>query len=166
MFHLHSRTWCKIIQAMLPCPHVTYHQCGKLWINWRWQWIGVSCKSITKFTTNTIIDIIFLPSYIVYTRGMFGGCLGCGTFKCCVFGSPFTLVTDHQPLKWFMEFNQLIWELARWVFICQEYEFDVKHWARTINKDANGLSTNPSSNELDTTKPHWHGEPNLETMFG
>ncbi len=53
---------------------------------------------------------------------------------------------NQQPLKWFMESNRFTRKLVRWVFIFQQYDFDVKHWARTINKATNGLSRNPNSN--------------------
>jgi len=38
-------------------------------------------------------------------------------FRCYLFGIQFTLVTDHQPLKWLMESDKLTGKLARWVFI-------------------------------------------------
>jgi hypothetical protein len=55
-------------------------------------------------------------------------------------------VNNHQLLKWFMESNRFTRKLVRWVFIFQQYDFDVKHWAKKINKAANGLSRNPNSN--------------------
>ncbi len=86
------------------------------------------------------------------------------TFQCYLFGSPFTLVTNHKPLKWLMEFDRLMKKLARWAFIFQEYDFDVKHLVKIINKDVDGLNKNSIANELDTTITRWHGEINLETM--
>jgi hypothetical protein len=65
-----------------------------------------------------------------------------------------------------MEFNQFTRKLAKWAFIFQEYNFDVKHWARIINKDVDRLNRNPSSIELDPIKTCWHGETNLEIVFG
>jgi hypothetical protein len=38
-------------------------------------------------------------------------------FRCYLFGTQFTLVTDHQPLKWLMESDKLIGKLARWALI-------------------------------------------------
>jgi hypothetical protein len=38
-------------------------------------------------------------------------------FMCYLFGTQFTLVTDHQPLKWLMESDKLIGKLARWALI-------------------------------------------------
>jgi hypothetical protein len=48
---------------------------------------------------------------------MFGVCLGMVTFWCYLFGSPFTLMINHQPLKWFMEFDWFKRKLAKWGFI-------------------------------------------------
>jgi hypothetical protein len=44
-------------------------------------------------------------------------------FRCYLFGTQFTLVTDHQPLKWLMESNKLTGMFARWALILQEYDF-------------------------------------------
>jgi hypothetical protein len=38
-------------------------------------------------------------------------------FKCYLFGTQFTLVTDHQPLKSLMESNKLTRKLAWWALI-------------------------------------------------
>jgi hypothetical protein len=38
-------------------------------------------------------------------------------FRYYLFGTQFTLVTDHQPLKWLMEFDKLTGKPARWVLI-------------------------------------------------
>lgn len=65
-----------------------------------------------------------------------------------------------------MEFNQFTRKLAKWAFIFLEYDFDVKLWARIINKDVNRLNRNPSFAELDTIKTCWHGETNLEIVIG
>jgi hypothetical protein len=55
-------------------------------------------------------------------------------------------------------------KLARWDFILQENNFDVKHRARTINKDANGLNRKSSSSDLDIIGTYWLGESFLEMM--
>ena len=50
-------------------------------------------------------------------------------FRCYLFENPFTLITNHQPLKWLMENDKLTGKLARWALILQEYEFTVVHRA-------------------------------------
>jgi hypothetical protein len=44
-------------------------------------------------------------------------------FRCYLFGTQFTLVTDHQPFKRLMESDKLTGKLARWALILQEYDF-------------------------------------------
>ncbi len=61
-------------------------------------------------------------------------------FMCYLFGTQFTLVIDHQPLKWLMEFDKLMGKLARWALILQEYDFQVVHRPGVTNLDVDGLS--------------------------
>ncbi|CAM6120664.1 unnamed protein product [Calypogeia fissa] len=68
-------------------------------------------------------------------------------FRCYLFGTPFTLVTDHQPLKWLMESSKLIGKLACWALILQEYDFQVVHRAGVANLDVDGLSQNPCTSQ-------------------
>ncbi len=44
-------------------------------------------------------------------------------FKCYMFGTRFTFITDHQSLKWLMEFNKLMRKLTQWALMLQEYDF-------------------------------------------
>jgi hypothetical protein len=48
-------------------------------------------------------------------------------FKPYLYGTKFTLYTNHQPIKWLMTNNKLTGKLARWVLILKEYEFKVIH---------------------------------------
>ncbi len=64
-------------------------------------------------------------------------------FRCYLFGTQFTLVTNHQPPKWLMESDKLTGKLAWWAFILQEYDFQVVHRPRIANLDADGLNRNP-----------------------
>ncbi len=61
-------------------------------------------------------------------------------FKCYLFGTQFTLINDHQLLKWLMESGKLMGKLARWVLILQEYDFQVVHRPGVANLDANALA--------------------------
>ncbi len=85
-------------------------------------------------------------------------------FRCYLYGSPFTLVTDHQPLNFLMELDQFIGKLAKWVFILQEYNFNIVRKASKVNWDADGLSQNSSSNEEDTVNARWHGKVDLKVV--
>ena len=72
-------------------------------------------------------------------------------FRPYLYGQCFTLVTDHQPLRWLMESDKLTSKLARWVLLLQKYDFEVVHCAGITNLDADGLSSNPSPSDEDLT---------------
>jgi len=48
-------------------------------------------------------------------------------FRPYLYGTNFTLYTNHQPIKWLMTNDKLTGKLTRWAFIFQEYEFKVIH---------------------------------------
>jgi len=54
--------------------------------------------------------------------------------------------------------------LAKWALILHEYNFDIVHKVDRVNRDANGLSWNPSSSEKDTIGAKRHGEVDLEAI--
>jgi len=85
-------------------------------------------------------------------------------FRCYLFGTQFTLVTNHQPLKWLMESDKLRGKLAHWVLILQEYDFEVVHKPGVGNLDADGLSRNPCTSQEDNTGAKWHGEVDEEMV--
>jgi hypothetical protein len=57
-----------------------------------------------------------------------------------LYGQKFTLLNDHQPLKWLMESDKLTGKLTRWTLLLQKYDFKVVHRAGIANLDAYGLS--------------------------
>jgi hypothetical protein len=87
-------------------------------------------------------------------------------FRPYLYGQKFTLVTDHQPLKWLMESDKLTGKLARWALLLQEYDFEVVHRAGITNLDADGLSRNPSLSDEDLTGARWHGDCDQEAVPG
>jgi hypothetical protein len=48
-------------------------------------------------------------------------------FRPYLYGTNFTLYTNHQPIKWLMTNDKLTGKLTRWALIFQEYEFKVIH---------------------------------------
>jgi hypothetical protein len=70
-----------------------------------------------------------------------------------LYGTKFTLYTDHQPIKRFMINDKLTNKLARWALILQEYEFKVIHRLGITHQNANTMSQKPfitSENFLET----------------
>ena len=82
------------------------------------------------------------------------------------YGQCFTLVTDHQPLRWIMESDKLTSKFARWVLLLQEYDFEVVHRVGNTNLDADGFSCNPSPLDEDLTGVRWHGDCDREAVRG
>ena len=69
-------------------------------------------------------------------------------FRSYLFGNSFTLVTDHEPLKWIMTTTKLTGKLARWSLLLQEYDFTVEHRAGGDNTNADCLSRYPRIGRL------------------
>ena len=90
-------------------------------------------------------------------------------FREYLFGTPFTLVTDHEPLKWLMQTNKTSGKLARWSLLPQEYDMKVFHKRGVLNTNADCLSRNPKSPMAnEPILPDWgKGDYNLSpsTIF-
>jgi len=66
------------------------------------------------------------------------------------------MVTDHQPLKWLMEFDKLIRKLARCALMLQEYNFKVVNWTELVNLEIDGLSRNSCLSQKGFATTQWH----------
>jgi len=55
--------------------------------------------------------------YNSYERECFAIVWVVSSFQYYLYGSPFILITDRQPLKFLMELDQFIRKLVRWAFI-------------------------------------------------
>lgn len=73
-------------------------------------------------------------------------------FRPYLYGRRFTLITDHQPLRWLMTNNKLSGKLARWAMLLQEYDFEVVHKAGMCHQNANTLSRSPVGSTEDWTE--------------
>ena len=78
-----------------------------------------------------------------------------GHFRAYLFGNSFTLVTDHEPLKWIMTTQKLTGKLARWSLLLQEYDFEVEHRAGAANTNADCLSRYPLPSDADAPLLDW-----------
>ena len=61
-------------------------------------------------------------------------------FREYLFGTPFTLITDHEPLRWLMQTNKTTGKLARWSLLLQEYDMTVVHKRGVLNTNADCLN--------------------------
>ena len=58
-------------------------------------------------------------------------------------GCKFSVRTDHQALKWLLEFREPQGQVARWLERLQEYHFDVEHRPGNKHTNADALSRRP-----------------------
>lgn len=56
-------------------------------------------------------------------------------------GYHFTVLTDHQSLKWLMKLDDPTGRLARWAL--QQYDFEIRYRRGTLNNVADALSRSP-----------------------
>jgi hypothetical protein len=73
-------------------------------------------------------------------------------FRPYLYGTNFTLYTDHQPIKWLMTNDKLTGKLARWALILQEYEFKVIHRPGITHQNADTMSRRPLTTSEDFSK--------------
>ena len=77
----------------------------------------------------------------------------CVTHFCSyLYGTKFTLVTDHQPLVWFRNSKDPCSRVLRWRLKLAEYDFDVVHKAGKMNVNADALSRNPIDDNKEKSK--------------
>ena len=60
---------------------------------------------------------------------------------------PFRLVTDHQALKYLMNFKHKNFRLCRWALALQGYTFSIEYKKGSANINADGLSRRPYSQD-------------------
>ena len=72
-----------------------------------------------------------------------------------LFGNSFTLITEHEPLRWLMTTQKLTGKMARWSLLLQEYDFTVQHRAGVDNTNADCLSRFPLVSDQNAPILDW-----------
>ena len=67
---------------------------------------------------------------------------GCRQFRQYLYGTHFTVRTDHNALKWLKNFKEPEGQVARWLQILSEYDFQVEHRPGKQHLNADALSRN------------------------
>ena len=98
-------------------------------------------------------------NYSSYAGECLAAVWGVSHFRVYLYGRRFTLLTDHEPLKWLMTNEKLTGMHARWAHILSEYDFEIKHRSGVKSGDADGLSRNPLQNEADLTDARMDHDP-------
>ncbi|CAF3637281.1 unnamed protein product [Rotaria sp. Silwood1] len=79
-----------------------------------------------------------------------------------LYGTKFTVITDHHPLCWLNKHTSENEKLYRWSLVLQEYEFDIQHKSGLCHLDADCLSRCISS--TDTPDDVNNDEHNEDTI--
>jgi len=71
-------------------------------------------------------------------------------------GYRFTVVTDHQSLKWLKNLDNPSGRLGRWVFELQQYNYEIRYRRGALNKVADALSRQPAQCKTRATACPWY----------
>ncbi|CAD6236937.1 GSCOCG00012487001-RA-CDS [Cotesia congregata] len=71
-------------------------------------------------------------------------------FRPYIYGSQFTLVTDHRPLTWINSVNSPNSRIVRWRLSMKDYTYKIVYKPGRINSNVDTLSRNPVDDPEDT----------------
>lgn len=66
-------------------------------------------------------------NYCVTQRELLAVVLGVHHFRPYLYGQRFILRIDHASLTWLLNFTEQEGQLARWIEILQDYNFEIQH---------------------------------------
>ena len=76
---------------------------------------------------------------------------GVKTFSFYLYGTRFTVFTDHAPLRSLMTNPNLTGQFARWALMLQSYDFSIRHRPGKTHQNADALSRFPLPSSADPT---------------
>lgn len=82
-------------------------------------------------------------NYSVTERECLAVLLAIKHYRPFLYGTHFTIVTDHSSLRWLQQMKDPDGRLARWALKLQGYNFTILHRAGAIHQNADGLSRLP-----------------------
>jgi hypothetical protein len=68
-------------------------------------------------------------------------------FRPFIYGSKFTVVTDHKPLKWLESMQNPPNRVARWIMELQQYNYKIEYKPGKTHKNADAVSRRPNIDE-------------------
>jgi transposase InsO family protein len=71
-------------------------------------------------------------------------------------GYRFTVITDHQSLKWLRNLESPSGRLGRWLFELQQYDFSIQYRRGALNKVADALSRQPAACANRSVRCTWY----------
>jgi len=84
------------------------------------------------------------------------GRVGIRHFRGYLEGYEFTVITDHQVLRWLQKLESPTRRLGRWMLELQQYSFDVKYRRGTLNRVADALSRLPAVRAIRNPRCPWY----------
>ena len=79
-------------------------------------------------------------------------------FRPYLYHSKFTIITDHEPIKWMDDLNCPPHKIYRWILELQEYEYEIIHRPGRIHSHADALSRAPRPEDSENKKGHQTNE--------
>ena len=95
-------------------------------------------ESVVSYASRTLSEAE--QKYSVVEKEALGLVWAVNHFRVYLLGRPFTLITDHCPLKWLKSFKDPTGRIARWLMILSEYQWDIEHRKGREHGNADGLS--------------------------
>uniref|UniRef100_A0A3Q1J2D2 ribonuclease H n=1 Tax=Anabas testudineus TaxID=64144 RepID=A0A3Q1J2D2_ANATE len=86
-------------------------------------------------------------NYCVTRRELLAVVLAVRHYRPYLLGNRFTLRTDHASLTWLLNFRQPEGQVARWLEVLQEYDFEIQHRPGRQHSNADALSRRPCAAE-------------------
>ncbi|KAL7868269.1 hypothetical protein SRHO_G00096530 [Serrasalmus rhombeus] len=86
-------------------------------------------------------------NYCVTRQELLAVVAGLKHFKPYLYGTPFTLRTDHASLIWLMCFKEPEGQMARWLTAMQKYQFQIVHRDGKKHNNADALPRRPCSEQ-------------------
>ena len=71
-------------------------------------------------------------------------------WRCYLLGRPFTVITDHEPLKYLKTQPHLSPRQRRWLDFLEEYDMEIKYQPGKSNQVADALSRRPDHKQANT----------------
>ncbi|XP_025073445.1 uncharacterized protein LOC112552444 [Pogonomyrmex barbatus] len=71
-------------------------------------------------------------------------------------GYRFTVITDHQALKWLQQLESPSGRLGRWMFELQQYAFEIRYRKGALNRVADALSRQPAVSAISHPRCQWY----------
>ena len=99
--------------------------------------VAYGSRSLTKEERNYCVTRRELLAVIEFLK----------KYRQYLLGRKFTIRTDHAALTWMRKTPEPIGQQARWISLCDEFDFDIEHRAGKLHGNADAMSRMPCKEE-------------------